>query len=363
MQMAVGLSGHDQLLKQLLQAFFADFPRLFDPETADKLDLGTVTFVNPETFTDIPQGERRTADLVARVGTLMGDPELVLIHAEAQRKREPNFPQRMWEYYHLLRLRERLPVIPIALVLYPGRAGITLEEYSEGVFGRAYVTFRYLQISLPRLPADDYLTKGPLAAGLASLMRPAAKGRAARIALHLACLRGVQQAAEAGELDDARMELLVNMIATYLPLSATERNELRVQLQRGGDTTMEATELTWADRILLRGRTQGRQEGVAEGCQEGLRVARHAVLALLTKQVGPLPPSVGAGLDRIDARGGWRRSSPWRSPRVPWRSSRTPWMAVRPSPGYVTAVTGGSETMVYGVLVSTVQPPALLRRS
>jgi len=176
------------------------------------------------------------------------------------------------------------------------------------VFGRTYVTFRYLQISLPRLPADDYLTKGPLAAGLASLMRPASRGRAARIALHLACLRGVQQAAEAGELDDARMELLVNMIATYLPLSATERSELRVQLQREGDTTMEATELTWADRILLRGRTQGRregvaegrQEGVAEGRQEGLRVARQVVLALLTKQVGPLPPSVGAGLDRID---------------------------------------------------------------
>jgi len=73
-----------------------------------------VTFVNPETFTDIPQGERRTADLVARVRTLLGDPELVLVHAEAQRKREPDFPRRMWEYYHLLRQRERLPVIPIA---------------------------------------------------------------------------------------------------------------------------------------------------------------------------------------------------------------------------------------------------------
>ena len=55
MQGAAGLSGHDQLLKQLLQAFFADFLRLFDPETADNLDLGAVTFVNPETFTDIPR--------------------------------------------------------------------------------------------------------------------------------------------------------------------------------------------------------------------------------------------------------------------------------------------------------------------
>ncbi len=95
MQSEVGLGGHDQLFKQLLQAFFADFLRLFDPETADNLDLSTVTFVNPETFTDIPQGERRTADLVARVRTIMGVPELVLLHAEVQRKREPDFPQRM----------------------------------------------------------------------------------------------------------------------------------------------------------------------------------------------------------------------------------------------------------------------------
>jgi len=197
----------------------------------------------------------------------------------------------MWEYYHLLRLRERLPVIPIALVLYPGREGITLEEYSEGVFGRAYVTFRYLQISLPRLPADDYLARGPLAAGLASLMRPATKGRAARIALHLACLRHIHQATEADGLDDARTELLVNMVATYLPLSASEENELRVQLQQEGDTTMEATELTWADRILLRGREQGQQEG--------LRVARQAVQRVLIQRFGPLPSSITMQLDQV----------------------------------------------------------------
>ncbi len=288
MQSEVGLGGHDQLFKQLLQAFFADFLRLFDPETADNLDLSTVTFINPETFTDIPQGERRTADLVARVRTIMDVPELVLLHAEVQRKREPDFPQRMWEYYHLLRLRERLPVIPIALVLYPGREGIMLEEYSEGVFDRAYVTFRYLQISLPRLPADDYLQRGPLAAGLASLMRPAAKGRAARIALYIACLRGVQRAVDAGELDDARQFMLFNLIFTYLHLNAQERDAARVQLRQEGDTTVEATELTWADRMLLQGREQGIEQGL-----------RQAVLRVLVKQFGALPLSIGARLEQI----------------------------------------------------------------
>jgi hypothetical protein len=51
--------GHDQLFKPLLQAFFADFLRLFDPETAASLDLSTISFRDTEAVTDIPQGERR----------------------------------------------------------------------------------------------------------------------------------------------------------------------------------------------------------------------------------------------------------------------------------------------------------------
>ena len=66
----------------------------------------------------------------------------------------------MSQDYALLRQRENLPVIPIALVLYPGRDGIALEEYTEELFGRAYLTFRYRQISLPRLEAAGYARTG-----------------------------------------------------------------------------------------------------------------------------------------------------------------------------------------------------------
>lgn len=70
---------------------------------------------------------------------------------------------------------------------------------SESVFGHTYITFRYLQISLPRLSAGDYVERGSLAGRLASLMRPAKRTSAARIALYIACLRGVQRAVDAGE--------------------------------------------------------------------------------------------------------------------------------------------------------------------
>ncbi len=180
-----GSGGHDQLFKQLLQAFFADFLRLFDPETAARLDLDTMTFVNPEVFTDFPRGERRTADIVVQVQTLDGDAELILVHVEVQREREPDFPWRI---------------------------------------------------------------------------------------------------------------MLFNLIFTYLHLNARERDAARIQLRREGDTTVEATELTWADRMLLQGREQGIEQGREQGIEQGLR---HAVLRVLVKRFGALPPSISMGLDRI----------------------------------------------------------------
>jgi hypothetical protein len=72
-------------------------------------------------------------------------------------------------------------------------------------------------------------------------------------------------------VDEARAYLLINLIATYLPLSDAERSALQVQLEQQGDTTLEATELTWADQLILQGREQGREEALRETI---LRLAR-----------------------------------------------------------------------------------------
>ena len=87
-----------------------------------------------------------------------------------------------------------------------------------------------------------------LGAGLASVMRLPGD-RPAQIRLHLACLRRMLDAERGGEVDAARAFLLGNLVETYLPLTEEERAALRVQLEQEGDVTMEATELTWADRI------------------------------------------------------------------------------------------------------------------
>jgi hypothetical protein len=206
----------------------------------------------------------------------------VIVHVEIQREREPHFGHRMWQYYVALRQRENKPVIPIALVFYTGREGIAREEYEEAVFGQSILTFRYLQISLPLLRAEDYVqAEQVLGAGLASVMR-LPRDRPAQIRLHLACLQRVHDAERGGTVNAAQAFLLVNLVATYLPLTEEERDALRVQLSQEGDVTMDATELTWADRISL-----------------GTR--RADIRRLVQLKFGRVSPEVDALIENVDS--------------------------------------------------------------
>lgn len=163
-----------------------------------------------------------------------------------------------------------------------------------------------MQISLPLLNATDYVrAESVLGASLASVMRLPSR-REAQIALHVAALRRVREAVEAGQVDDARAFLLVNFIATYLPLSDEERETLRVQLEQEGDPTMEATELTWAEQIFERGFQEGEQRGERRGEQRGeqrgsLLDMREAIRTMLRARFGAISPqleAMRAGLTR-----------------------------------------------------------------
>ena len=88
--------------------------------------------------------------------------------------------------------------------------------------------------------------------------------------------------------DEARAFLLVNMVATYLPLREEERQALQVQLSQEGDPTLEATELTWADQVFLR----GRQEGAVLTRREDIRQVVRA-------RFGGVPPALETALQAM----------------------------------------------------------------
>ena len=241
----------DQLFKDVLQAFFTDFLDLFLPEVAEGIDPTTITFIDPELFTDIPEGQQHRADLAAQMETLNGEPRLVLVHTEVQARRQEDFGYRMWQYNVLLRLRKGVPTLSVAITLYPDTQGLSLEHYGETLFGREYRLLDYWQIGLRDLNAADYIDAGSdLAVGLAALMRSGTEGDAA---LKIALLRRLHSS----DLDPARVFLLVNVVESFLPLSAEEEEALWAQLRSEGVTQMATTEIpwgepTWADRVELR---------------------------------------------------------------------------------------------------------------
>ena len=239
---------HDQLFKELLQAFLREFMELFFPDIAARLDWEQVTFPNTELFTDVPEGSVRRADTVALVPTLDGDPELVLINVETQSERRSEVRFRVSEYYMLLRLRYKLPVFPIALYIVPGTGGITHETYEETLFGENILAFNYAAIGLPELQADEYLeSDNPLAPALSALMRPLQLGRATQKFVSL-------QRIINSPIDEARQVLLTNIVETYLTLSADEEALYENLVSQSDETEVEEMVNLFEERVTLKAR-------------------------------------------------------------------------------------------------------------
>jgi predicted transposase/invertase (TIGR01784 family) len=95
--------GHDQRFKEFLHAFLRDFLKLFYPRVEKRLEFENVEFLDSEVFTELHDGSRREADVVAKLRTRDGNPELVLIHVEIQLRPQRDVNERMFEYYSLLR--------------------------------------------------------------------------------------------------------------------------------------------------------------------------------------------------------------------------------------------------------------------
>ncbi len=277
--------GHDQFFKDFFRAFFRDFLELFYPVISARLDFGTLRFLEQELFTDFPEGSLREADVVAELETRDGVEELVVVHIEAQLRWERNFGERMFQYYALLWLRYRKPILPIVVYLRGGRDGSGEETYRVTVLGQRRLRFWYQSVSLAKLDAEEYVGKGnPVAAALAALMNR----RTSREPLALRAL--MLQVVAGSELDDARKFLLMNLIETYFKLSPDHQKRFRRLVSEEEFREVQEMEVMWADRM----RAEGAKEGLVEG-------KRQALLLLLAKKFGPLSEEMTARVRALEA--------------------------------------------------------------
>ncbi|MGH8010856.1 MAG: flagellar assembly protein H, partial [Candidatus Binatia bacterium] len=95
---------HDQLFKALLRTFLTEFLELFFADVVPHLRLETVQWLDKEQLLNLEKGESQSVDLLAKVATVGGEPELILIHIEVERQHRTAFRERMWRYYAWLTL-------------------------------------------------------------------------------------------------------------------------------------------------------------------------------------------------------------------------------------------------------------------
>lgn len=189
-----------------------------------------------------------------------------MIHVEVEGRDKRTLPQRMSEYYILLRVSYGKAVLPIALVLLSNAGGVSWKEYTEELFGEKLLHFRYGQVGIRDLSASAYLAKqDPVAATLAVLMKT---GKQSRAAVKLTALQTVIQS----NLSPGDKLFLVELANTYAP--TVELSDPREEIMQ----SLMEIEMSWGDKL----REEGREEGLIDG-------ERKMLLRLLTLMFGPLP--------------------------------------------------------------------------
>jgi hypothetical protein len=316
------LTSHDQLAKSLIKLFFTDFLRLVDPESAPHLRSEEATFLDKEDFTHWPAGGRREMDLVAKV-PMEREARPLLVHVEIETDFSSGMDQRLWQYYMLLHLRHKLPVLPILVNLRGGRAGVHRETLREVFHGKVISVFHYQVLGLSGCRAEEWLTQSePIAWAFAALMRP---GSWSRARLKLECLRRIATS----DVAELRKQVLVDWVETYVQLTAQDAAELQRLLDLEGNEEIKAMELTWLgqaeargmekgiekglqkgiEKGIERGKREGREEGKKEGMAQGAETAtrqavgrmQRVVLRQIEQRFGAVPAKVRRKVEAIDS--------------------------------------------------------------
>lgn len=292
------MSKHDQLFKNLLEAFLPDLLAMMLPHLARDLEAGKPSFLRTEHFTDLPEGARRQVDLLAQVQLRTSFTRKLLIHVEIERHWSAAMARRLWHYHLAIRLRHRRPVISLVIYLRGGDGGIHRNTWQEELPPELRVptpvTFTYHSFALAGCEAKEYLERPePLAWALAALMRSDLEPERHK----LECMCRILHA----PVNRARRYLLVHCIETYLPLDSEQERSFRAMLiEREGPDALDIyhTELDWVEELKRETLEEGLQEGMEKGRIEGMR---RLVAGQLEQRFGPLPEAVLSRVSRMSS--------------------------------------------------------------
>ncbi|WP_075980741.1 RpnC/YadD family protein [Bacillus massilinigeriensis] len=257
---------HDQLFKQLIHTFFAEFLEAFFPAVYEHIDFSSIRALPEEMFTDLLEGESRRADIIIET-KLKNEDTLIIIHVEPQSYAQPNFHERMFQYFCLLYSRERKPILPIAIFSYDQIRDEKNSFRMSFPFFHVLI-FVFLILELRKMNWRFFLnTNNPVAAALLSKMGYTEKER---VQVKKEFLRMLVKM----KLDPARAELINGFFETYLSLTESEEEELMEEIkQLNPNEAEQIIELpnSWREKGREEGRIEGRKEGKFEAKIEDAR--------------------------------------------------------------------------------------------
>ena len=273
---------HDRLFKELLTLFLYEFLELFLPEIAEAIDPASIEFFDKEMFTELGLGDRREADLVARVA-IDGRPAFCLVHVEHQAQHDDVFARRMFRYWNILYERYDLPVYPIAVFSYSTRQVIP-EGYEVTTLGFTPLAFKFRAIHLKRLAWRDFARReNPVAAALMARMRVPKRERPR---VKLACLRLLANL----NIDRARSFYVAHFVEQYLRLNPQEEQEFSAEIEsiapQEREAVMKVTN-SWFER------------GLEQGLERGRQAMRESAAKILEKRFGPIQPDLRRALEAV----------------------------------------------------------------
>jgi hypothetical protein len=279
---------HDQRFKTLIQEFFDDFLLLFFADWAARLDLSHVEWLDKELYHDPPEGSRHVLDLVARVPIAAGaspavSASLLLVHIEIEAPdRTTQLTPRLPYYYHFLRDKHQLPVLPIVLYLKVGLDGIGVDRVVEELCGLEVNRFQYLYVGLPGLNGIQYVQGDNwLGVALSALMEVPPE----RVAwLGAEALRRLAEA----PLNEQERFLLGDCVEAYLSLDEEQQRQFENLLQARSYVGVRAMNQTTYEKGIEKGIEKGRREGQME-----------LVCSLIEDRFGPISEAIRQDLERL----------------------------------------------------------------
>jgi hypothetical protein len=275
-------TSHDQIWKTLLVHFAEDFFQLVNPDLAASLDLGSIEWLDKESFLDFPKGEKVEADLLGKARTRDDEGRIILLHHEFEGDFRSSIDVRIDRYIMHLRLKFDRPVLSVVLFLKGGPKGLEIRSVVDRVGSFEIYRSSYFAFGFGDLLAEEWVDRPePLAAAFASLMRSQVWDAVEK---KIRCLRAIARA----PIDEARRLALADVVETYVELKPEEAERYAVELDREGNQEICTMEMSWSQKL--------RAEGKAEGEACGIR---SAILLLWEDKFGPLAAAVRQRLEEM----------------------------------------------------------------